>query len=104
MHTLGPVALFYFECSSDVLSPLPLSERSQQQAVDLFSVNTCSGLVLNEIFVFSRLQEFLQEKRSAEPDLLMSGEQKLPHRPTPSQPVPVLQTENLSQNGHEERR
>jgi hypothetical protein len=51
MHTLGPVALFYFECSSDVLSPLPLSERSQQQAVDLFSVNTCSTLVLNEIFV-----------------------------------------------------
>lgn len=55
-------------------------------------------------YLFNRLQILFQEIRQEEPDVLVSREQELPHRPASQKPVPVLQTQEMSQNGHEERR
>lgn len=51
-----------------------------------------------------RVQELLQAQRAAEPDLLLQGQSELSHRPAPPQPVPVLSAQEMSQDGHAERR
>ncbi|GBP06574.1 hypothetical protein EVAR_92567_1 [Eumeta japonica] len=51
---------------------------------------------------FRRLQVIFQALGAKEPDVLVPRQQELPHRPTPSEPVPVLQAEEMPQDGHEE--
>lgn len=51
-----------------------------------------------------RVQELLQAQRAAEPDVLLQGQSELSHRPAPPQPVPVLSAQEVSQDGHAERR
>ncbi|PSN31805.1 hypothetical protein C0J52_26425 [Blattella germanica] len=50
------------------------------------------------------MQKFLQEECQEKSHILMSRESKLPHRPTSSESVPVLSAQEVSQDGHEERR
>ena len=50
------------------------------------------------------VQELLQEIRQTEPDVHVSREPELPHRPTPPQPVPVLSLQEVSEGRDEARR
>ena len=55
-------------------------------------------------FLFFRLQVFLQAVSSKELGLHLSRQQKLSDRPESPEPVSALQTQEVPQDGDEERR
>ena len=56
------------------------------------------------VCLYCRVQEFLQEERTPEFELLVPGQPQLPGGPAPPEPVPVLPSEEVPQDGHEARR
>lgn len=66
-------------------------------------VDKLNKLLTLRMFVH-RLQILLQKVRQKKSDVLVQRQPELSHRPAPQKPVPVLQTQKMPQNGHEERR